>query len=140
MAYSPQIKSRILGTVKTNDEMSGSQNEAIWRGGQSPSHHDPVKLDTFHPKIPTYSQKSTTVRFKPWVKTDAPSPHTYKPDDKAMSNRTNSPRIKIFKDFSPRRNYITAITKSKEFVPSSATYNPEKGLSVTTKGLAKGYK
>lgn len=73
------------------EEVTGIANVATWAGLQTPSHYNPVKLDMIKPRMPDYTQKSKVERFKPWVKTDEPSPQSYKPDDLVSSARRKSP-------------------------------------------------
>ena len=66
------------------EDKIGIFTEATYRGKQSPSHYNTVRLDIFREKAPAPDfNKSKIVRFKPPVKSDL-SPASYKADLSAI--------------------------------------------------------
>lgn len=86
-------RSKILGCYKSTQEGGGYVDEATAKGMDTPSHFNPIELDkiknrTFAYRIVKPSAKEEEQK-KP-VKTNDPSPHTYKTDE---AKEKFSPRI-----------------------------------------------
>lgn len=111
---------------------------AEWQSQQSPaSQYKVVDTNVFKAKAPVFSQSSKTVRIKPLVKNDAPSPVTYTASFNTVSNRSRSPQAGFA---SKGRNYIEQAIRSKQNIPSPANYDVDRARRFVTIGARSSYR
>jgi hypothetical protein len=112
---------------------------AQWKGEQTPAtnHYKVTDLYVTKTRPAQFTQNSKSPRFKPWVKSDEPSPVTF--GDKTYNSvHTAIPRTLFSKE--KGKNFMEQHTKKKNFVPSPASYNPDQARNTITLGARKSYK